>query len=958
MRLRTSAFLPFLILAALGCAEVAAAQALTITSPLQLPNGSVGISYSVTVTASGGTPPYAWSIVTSSLPAGLSLNASSGLISGTPTFSEGVQFFLKVTDSLGATATQTPQILITGPPAIQYTILLNGVLGAPYSQTLQGLQGLPPYTWALTTGQLPTGLVLNSSTGAITGTPTALGTFPFSIQMADTTARTSTMAFSVSVTAGFSITTQSLSKAIAGVPLYSQTLAASGGTPPYTWSIVAGSLPPGITLDPSTGTISGQASAAGVYGVSFQAQDSAGLSTSQTFSLEVDQPVGCTNCGSLPNAIVGQPYSFALQASGGTSPYTWTPSNDTGLGVPGISLSASGVLSGTPTTLGSFNVFITVANSGLANGGIYGSPCCGGEFQVAELPSFTVTTPLAITNTSFPVGFVGVSYGLVTLTSSGGPGGTDVWSIASGALPPGLAVSNPGKDLPSSIRGTPTTVGTYNFVLQVAVAGATASKAFSITIVNPLQITTTFLPSGTLNTPYTQALSGSGGVPPYVWTFNSGSLPPGLSLNLTSATISGTPTQVGSFPFTIGLTDSGENVTSRSLTIGIDTDAALQFYSIAPCRIADTRTSQPFTGAFGPPSLAAYSYRTFPILSSGCSVPSTAQAYSLNLTVVPDGPLDFLSVWPAGNSYPGVSTLNSPDGSVIASAAIVPAGTSGGITIVAANPTDLIIDIDGYFAPPSASGLDFFPLTPCRIADTRTTQPFTGAFGPPSLSPYVTRDFPISTSPCLSGSELAYSLNMTAVPPGPLSFLSVWPVGQPYPTVSTLNSPDGSVIANAAIVPAGTNGDINVVVGNQTDLIIDINGKFSAPGTGGLKFYTVTPCRVADTRTTQPFTGAFGPPSLTAYAYRNFPIQSSSCGIPATAQAYALNMTAVPQGPLGFLFTWPAGQSYPDVSTLNSPNGDVVANAAIVPAGTGGQITVIAGSPTDLIIDIVGYFAP
>jgi len=384
---------------------------------------------------------------------------------------------------------------------------------------------------------------------------------------------------------------------------------------------------------------------------------------------------------------------------------------------------------------------------------------------------------------------------------------------------------------------------------------------------------------------------------------------------------------------------------------------ALQFYPVAPCRLVDTRVGQGKTGAFGPPALAAFSDRNFALLSGGCSIPSTAQAYSLNFTVVPSGPLGFLSAWPTGEAYPGVSTLNSIDGSVIANAAIVPAGTSGSITVVAGNPTDLIIDVNGYFAPATASGLDFFPLTPCRIADTRSTQSFTGAFGPPSLAGFVTRDFPLATSPCLSGSEQAYSLNVTVVPPGPLGFLSIWPAGQPYPGVSTLNSPDGTTLANAAIVPAGTGGDVNVVAGNPTDVIIDINGKFAAPRTG-LQFYAVTPCRVADTRTGQNFTGAFGPPSLAAFAGRNFPIQSSPCGIPAAAQAYALNMTVVPQGPLGFLSAWPTGDAYPGVSTLNSPDGFVIANAAIVPAGSGGAITVVAGNPTDLIIDIVGYFAP
>jgi hypothetical protein len=93
------------------------------------------------------------------------------------------------------------------------------------------------------------------------------------------------------------------------------------------------------------------------------------------------------------------------------------------------------------------------------------------------------------------------------------------------------------------------------------------------------------------------------------------------------------------------------------------------------------------------------------------------------MTVVPSGPLGFISAWPSGNPQPGASTLNAPTGTVVANAAIIPAGgagTNGGVRVVATNPTDLIIDIDGYFAPPGAPGaLSFYPVTPCRIMDTR-----------------------------------------------------------------------------------------------------------------------------------------------------------------------------------------------------------------------------------------------
>jgi hypothetical protein len=385
----------------------------------------------------------------------------------------------------------------------------------------------------------------------------------------------------------------------------------------------------------------------------------------------------------------------------------------------------------------------------------------------------------------------------------------------------------------------------------------------------------------------------------------------------------------------------------------------LGFFPVTPCRMVDTRASQGKTGAFGPPALTAYHGRDFPLLSSGCGVPSTAQAYSLNFTVVPPGPVDFLSAWPAGQVFPNISTLNSPDGSIRANAAIVPAGTNGAITVTAGESTDLVIDVNGYFASPNGQELAFYTMTPCRVVDTRASQGKTGAFGPPALAPYTGRDFPILSSSCnIPGWAEAYSLNMTVVPPGPLDFLSTWPAGHTYPAVSTLNSTRGTTLANAAIVPAGTGGDIMVTAGNSTDLIIDMNGYFGPPGgAGALHYYPVTPCRVADTRASQGKTGAFGPPSLVAYKGRDFPI-AGSCGVPSSAKAYALNVTVVPQGPLSFLSIWPSSQTYPGVSTLNSTDGGVLANAAIVPAGTNGAVSVVAGNPTDVIIDVNGYFAP
>jgi hypothetical protein len=216
----------------------------------------------------------------------------------------------------------------------------------------------------------------------------------------------------------------------------------------------------------------------------------------------------------------------------------------------------------------------------------------------------------------------------------------------------------------------------------------------------------------------------------------------------------------------------------------------------------------------------------------------------------------------------------------------------------------------------------------------------------------------------------AYSLNTTVVPHGELGYLTAWPTGEPQPSVSTLNSLDGTVLANAAIIPAGTGGAVSFFATNATDVVVDINGYFAAPGSGGLNFYASAPCRMVDTR--NPPTYAFnweddiysqtflGAPTLGGGMDRTFGLAAALCGLPyyPSVQAYSLNMTVVPQGALGYLTTWPTGGSQPVVSTLNALKGQVVANAAIVPAGTFSAIDVFVTNTTDLIIDTNGFFGP
>jgi len=258
-------------------------------------------------------------------------------------------------------------------------------------------------------------------------------------------------------------------------------------------------------------------------------------------------------------------------------------------------------------------------------------------------------------------------------------------------------------------------------------------------------------------------------------------------------------------------------------------------------------------------------------------------------------------------------------------------------------------------APAISSPTQFAPITPCRIADTRNAN---GGFGGPAIAANTTRDFVIPNSACgIPSTAASYSMNVAVVPHGALGFLTLWPTGQPQPTVATLNSIDGRVKSNAAIVPAGSNGAVSVFATDTTDVILDINGYFVAGSSpGALAFYPLTPCRVADTRNPA---DPLGGPSLDAQSTRSFPILGSSCGLPSTAEAYSLNFAAIPKGStLGFMTAWPVGQVQPPVASLNDPTGTVVANAVIISAGPGGAVSVFTTDDTDLVIDVNGYFAP
>ena len=249
------------------------------------------------------------------------------------------------------------------------------------------------------------------------------------------------------------------------------------------------------------------------------------------------------------------------------------------------------------------------------------------------------------------------------------------------------------------------------------------------------------------------------------------------------------------------------------------------------------------------------------------------------------------------------------------------------------------------FTGPAPTAVQFVPVTPCRLADTRGGSPIQGGTWQNFIVPQLGGcDIPPNAT--------AYSLNVTVVPKGALGYLTIWPAERPQPNVSTMNSPDGRVKANAAIVPAGASGAVSVYASNTTNVILDIDGYFTAPGSGTYQFYPLAPCRIVDTR------GGDGG-ILHAGVERDYTIPGN-CDVPSSATAYSFNVTVLPAaGGLDYLTVWPKGESQPVVSTLNDNTGTVVANAAIVPAGSDNATAFYAHSnSTNLLVDVDGYFAP
>ena len=430
------------------------------------------MSYSDQLTVTGGTSPFTWSVSAGSLPPGVTLNASTGLLSGTPTTAGTYSFTVKVTDSSSQSNTEAVTLTVIPGPSLSFPSPPSGWTNTVYRDTLTESGGTGPFTWSVSSGSLPAGISL-SAAGNLTGTPTATGTSSFTVKVTDANGQSATQATGITVSAGVSTTFSAPPAADVG-GAYSDTLTATGGTAPYTWSVNAGTLPPGLSLS-SGGVLAGTPATAGSYPFTVNVIDANNGIATASITLVVSSGLALSFTAP-PNTDVGIGYSDTLTATGGTGPYTWSVS--AGSLPAGITLNAStGALAGTATTAGTSSFTIKVTDA------VSQSATKAATIVVAARPSLAFPAP--------PSGQASVAYS-DTLTVTGGTG-PFAWSVSAGSLPSGLTLNAST----GVLSGTPATAGSFAFTVQVSDAfAATATEAVTLVIGSgPLVIAATASPS-------------------------------------------------------------------------------------------------------------------------------------------------------------------------------------------------------------------------------------------------------------------------------------------------------------------------------------------------------------------------------------------------------------------------------------------------------------------------------
>lgn len=551
-------------------------QAQYVLQPGTMPDTSVGSSYNVPLTVPSAACAYDWSIYSGTLPPGLNLGtatSTTSAISGTPgmpaqdLYTFTVEAF-PTCDSSSVSQTYSIRVLAIKDSGFPVP---RGVVGVSYAHAFSAW-GLSPVgngggatTWSA--AGLPPGLTM-SINGQITGTPTLAGTYPGTVTVSTNGgARTSTRALSIIISDPLTFVNPSiLPPATVGVP-YSVTIQTQGGYPPVSIYTEMPTIALGLSYNQTTHTISGTPTGAGLYGLSLSAYDADQQYVYRTFYVTVSQPSGYILNETLPSGSLQVPYSVTLTSSGFLSPPTWSA---TGL-PPGLALNPStGVISGSPTSEGTFGVTISASNS----------------LQAAYPRTYVIAIGqpgLDFTPEFLPGGILGTTYS-AAFTATGGDGHY-VFSTTSGSLPPGLILSPSG-----AVTGTPEKAGDFRAVVRVTSGRLITEKAVSMTVdAAPMLLSPSALTAVYTGEPFSQAFTASGGTAPYLFQFGPySSIPPGVVLSA-GGILSGTPTAAGTFTFSLEVSDAKYRRLQRDFTLVVLTPG-----SILTTSIPDATEGEPY----------------------------------------------------------------------------------------------------------------------------------------------------------------------------------------------------------------------------------------------------------------------------------------------------------------------------------------------------------------------------
>jgi len=317
-------------------------------------------------------------------------------------------------------------------------------------------------------------------------------------------------------------------------------------------------------------------------------------------------------------------------------------------------------------------------------------------------------------------------------------------------------------------------------------------------------------------------------------------------------------------------------------------------------------------------------------------IPRDARAISANVTgngAAADG---YLTVWDCATKRPAVSTLNFSAGETVPNGAFIRLDASGGFCAYSSATTDLLVDINGYFAG-SADGR-FSPVTPTRLMDSRI------AVGAPArLGAGSTTALAVTGVAGVPNGATMVALNVTSVAPGLAGFVTVFACDAPQPAVSSLNPEPGETRPNLVIAPVAADGTVCFYTLTDVDLVVDITGFMSPSATQN--FWPTTPFRLADTR-------ASG--SMQRGEVRVIQVAGVN-GVPAGATAVSANFAATGASAPGYVSAWPCG-AQPTTSVLNFEAGGAIANGAELPLSAAGTICVYVSSDVDVIVDVNGWW--